>query len=143
MAKGLAARFPGRKIAICLEQSKGSLIYALLKYDCLVVAARKQRPPDLQTRSILGSHSVPTSRGSGSQSPPMNPHCTPTACKQLAEPTVPANLRCLFLEGREPHLQVIPRSQRPPVSGENGPFARSSMSGKPHIKRIISVRING
>jgi transposase len=36
-AKGLAARFPGRKIAVCLEQSKGSLIYALLKYDCLVL----------------------------------------------------------------------------------------------------------
>ena len=36
-AKGLAARFPGRKIAVCLEQSKGGLIYALLKYDCLVL----------------------------------------------------------------------------------------------------------
>jgi transposase len=36
-AKGLAARFPGRKIAICLEQSKGSLIYALLKYACFVL----------------------------------------------------------------------------------------------------------
>jgi transposase len=36
-AKGLAARFPGRKIAVCLEQSKGSLIYALLKYDGFVL----------------------------------------------------------------------------------------------------------
>ena len=36
-ARELAARFPGRKIAVCLEQSKGSLIYALLKYDCLVL----------------------------------------------------------------------------------------------------------
>jgi Transposase len=36
-AKGLAARFPGRKIAVCLEQSKGRLIYALLTYDCLVL----------------------------------------------------------------------------------------------------------
>ena len=36
-AKGLTARFPGRKIAVCLEQSKGSLIYALLKYDGLVL----------------------------------------------------------------------------------------------------------
>jgi hypothetical protein len=36
-AKGLAARFPGRKIAVCLEQSKGSLIDALLKYDCFVL----------------------------------------------------------------------------------------------------------
>ena len=32
-ARELAARFPGGKIAVCLEQSKGSLIYALLKYD--------------------------------------------------------------------------------------------------------------
>jgi transposase len=36
-AKGLAARFPGRKIAVCLEPSTGSLIYALLKYDCFVL----------------------------------------------------------------------------------------------------------
>jgi transposase len=36
-AKGLAARFPGSKIAVCLEQSKGSLISALLKYDGLVL----------------------------------------------------------------------------------------------------------
>jgi transposase len=36
-AKGLAARFPGRKIAVCLEPSKGSLLYALLKYDGLVL----------------------------------------------------------------------------------------------------------
>jgi hypothetical protein len=33
-ATGLAARFPGSKIAVCLEPSKGSLIDALLKYDC-------------------------------------------------------------------------------------------------------------
>jgi hypothetical protein len=36
-AKALADRFPRRKIAVCLEQSKGSLIYALLKYDHLVL----------------------------------------------------------------------------------------------------------
>jgi hypothetical protein len=36
-ARELAARFPGGKIAICLEQAKGSLIYALLKYDHLVL----------------------------------------------------------------------------------------------------------
>ena len=36
-AKRLAERFPGRKIAVCLEQSKGSLIYALLKYDHFVL----------------------------------------------------------------------------------------------------------
>jgi transposase len=36
-ARALAARFPGKKIAVCLEQSKGSLIYALLKYDCFVL----------------------------------------------------------------------------------------------------------
>jgi transposase len=36
-ARALAARFPGGNIAVCLEQSKGSLIYALLKYDHLVL----------------------------------------------------------------------------------------------------------
>src|SRR5215216_5234600 len=35
--RGLAERWHGRKIAVCLEQSKGSLIYALLKYDCFVL----------------------------------------------------------------------------------------------------------
>lgn len=35
--RGLADRFPGGKIAVCLEQSKGSLIYTLLKYDHLVL----------------------------------------------------------------------------------------------------------
>jgi Transposase len=36
-AKGLAARFPGRKMAVCLEPSKRSLIYALLTYDGFVL----------------------------------------------------------------------------------------------------------
>ena len=36
-ARGLADRFPGGKIAVRLEPSKGSLIYALLKYDHLVL----------------------------------------------------------------------------------------------------------
>jgi hypothetical protein len=36
-ARGLADRFPDGKIAVCLEQSKGSLIYALLKSDPLVL----------------------------------------------------------------------------------------------------------
>ena len=36
-ARALAARFPGRLIAVCLEPSKGSLIDALLKYDHLVL----------------------------------------------------------------------------------------------------------
>lgn len=33
----LRKRFGGRPVAICLEQSKGALIYALLKYDFLVL----------------------------------------------------------------------------------------------------------
>jgi transposase len=36
-ARALRARFSGEKVAICLEQSRGSLIYALLKYDFLVL----------------------------------------------------------------------------------------------------------
>jgi transposase len=35
--RGLADRFPGGTVAVCLEQSKGSLIYALLKYDHVVL----------------------------------------------------------------------------------------------------------
>ena len=34
---GLRAKFPDQAIAICLEQSKGALIHALMKYDCLVL----------------------------------------------------------------------------------------------------------
>jgi len=37
-ARGLAHRFPGGKIAVCLEPSTGSLIYALLKDDHLVLS---------------------------------------------------------------------------------------------------------
>jgi transposase len=33
----LRARYGGRKIAVCLEQSRGPLIYALLRYDFLVL----------------------------------------------------------------------------------------------------------
>lgn len=32
-ASGLRRRFHGRPVAVCLEQSKGALIYALMKYD--------------------------------------------------------------------------------------------------------------
>lgn len=33
----LTARFPGHKLAVCLEQSRGPLIFALMKYDFLVL----------------------------------------------------------------------------------------------------------
>ncbi len=36
-ARGLQERFKGRKIALCLEQSKGPLIYALLEYPFFVL----------------------------------------------------------------------------------------------------------
>lgn len=36
-ARGLRTRFRGERIALCLEQSRGPLIYALLKYDFLVL----------------------------------------------------------------------------------------------------------
>jgi transposase len=36
-ARSLYARFGGTPVAVCLEQSRGSLIYALLKYDFLVL----------------------------------------------------------------------------------------------------------
>ena len=36
-AAGLRSRFGGRPIAVCLEQSRGALVYALLKYEFLVL----------------------------------------------------------------------------------------------------------
>jgi transposase len=33
----LQQRFPGQKIAVCLEQKRGALIYALMKFDCLIL----------------------------------------------------------------------------------------------------------
>ena len=36
-AQNLRTRFSGKKIAVALEQSRGPLIYALLKYDHLVL----------------------------------------------------------------------------------------------------------
>ena len=35
--RALHTRFRGERIAVCLEQSRGPLLYALLKYDCLVL----------------------------------------------------------------------------------------------------------
>lgn len=36
-ATALRKRFGGRRVAVCLEQSKGALIYALLKYDFFIL----------------------------------------------------------------------------------------------------------
>ena len=36
-ATSLRTRFPGQKIAVCLEQSRGPLVFALLKYEHLVL----------------------------------------------------------------------------------------------------------
>lgn len=36
-ARALLSRFGGRKVAVCLEQSRGPLLFALLKYDFLVL----------------------------------------------------------------------------------------------------------
>ncbi|MCA1602483.1 MAG: IS110 family transposase [Acidobacteria bacterium] len=36
-ARALRSRFGGAPVAVCLEQSRGSLIYALLKYDFIVL----------------------------------------------------------------------------------------------------------
>src|SRR6266508_1370597 len=36
-AQGLRERFAGKKIALCLEQAKGPLIYALLEYPFFVL----------------------------------------------------------------------------------------------------------
>ena len=36
-AMELQKRFKGKRLAVCLEQSKGPLIYALMKYDFLVI----------------------------------------------------------------------------------------------------------
>src|SRR5947207_804520 len=36
-AADLRQQFGGRRIAICLEQSRGALVYALLKYEFLVL----------------------------------------------------------------------------------------------------------
>ena len=34
---GIQRRYPGQKVAVCLEQKKGALVYALMKFDCLVL----------------------------------------------------------------------------------------------------------
>jgi hypothetical protein len=36
-AVALRSRFDGRPVAVCLEQSRGPLVYALLKYDSLTL----------------------------------------------------------------------------------------------------------
>src|SRR5829696_3031104 len=36
-AVALRSRFDGRPVAVCLEQSRGPLVYALLKYDFITL----------------------------------------------------------------------------------------------------------
>ena len=36
-AASLERRFPAKKVAVCVEQTKGALIYALMKFDCFVL----------------------------------------------------------------------------------------------------------
>ncbi|MCA1850320.1 MAG: IS110 family transposase [Acidobacteria bacterium] len=72
-ATALRARFQGRPVAVCLEQSRGPLIYALLKYDFLTlypvnprtlarfreafsVSCHKDDPPDAEFLAELLLH---------------------------------------------------------------------------------------
>lgn len=51
-ARALRARCGGAKVAICLEQSRGSLIYALLKYVFLVLYPIKRADALAVPRSL-------------------------------------------------------------------------------------------
>ena len=51
---GLERRFPEQKILVCLEQKRGALIYALMKFDCLILVPIN--PKQLaRFREVLGS----------------------------------------------------------------------------------------
>ena len=52
-ATALRKRFAGQKIAVCLEQSRGPLIYALLKYDFLVLFPIKREDSCQIPRGLL------------------------------------------------------------------------------------------
>jgi len=53
-ASAIRKRFDGKPVAVCLEQSKGALIYALMKYDFLVLYPIN--PKQLaRFREVLGS----------------------------------------------------------------------------------------
>ena len=77
----LHQRFGGRLVAVCLEQSRGALIYALLKYDFLVLfpinpkhvrgierlwlPAAPRMIPRMQGYCVSSSRSIPNSCGRG------------------------------------------------------------------------------
>jgi hypothetical protein len=41
-------RFPGQKVAVCLEQKRGALMYALMKFECLPLTR-----PTAATKKLL------------------------------------------------------------------------------------------
>jgi len=61
-AIGLRKRFKGHSIAICLEQTKGALIYALLKYDFLVIYPVNRKADPASKFSEVSSNLCPLSR---------------------------------------------------------------------------------
>ena len=57
-------------------------------------------PPNcngMQTGAVSGSHSLPTSRGSSPNAPPMSSHFALIACKQCSEPIFAVNTMFAFL----------------------------------------------
>lgn len=91
-AETLRRRYPGQKIAVCLEQSRGPLIYALLKYDFLVLY-----PITPKTR---GPHTARRSRPAGPRTIPVTPPTSPiyssctAASSKRGRPTMKRRGRC-------------------------------------------------
>jgi hypothetical protein len=81
------ARFKGQPIAICLELQKGTLVYALRKYDCLVGFP-------VNPLTLAGRHHTPS---------PSQPHLSFQTVMQFS----PTKLRALVETVEKPKIPKI------------------------------------
>jgi transposase len=64
-ASGLASRFPGRRVAVALEQRRGALVYSLMKYPHLVIYPIHASTSHLYRQAIFPSGSKDDPRDAG------------------------------------------------------------------------------
>jgi len=99
---GLAARFPGRRIAVALEQSRGALIFMLTKYEHLVLYPIHPATLDHYRKGLYPS---------GAKSDPSDAALILERASQA--PRAPAAISTGY--GRDAHIAISHRS--PPRRG--------------------------
>jgi len=83
---GLRQRYDGRLVAVCLEQSRGALIYALMKYDGLVLFPINPKQLAKYREALYPS---------GAKDDPRTPNCWPALSVNIIRGCGPGSLTTL------------------------------------------------